>query len=363
MAGTKVASLTAMSPSSQIRLALAAIAMVTFSSCNAPHQPATQDSRWLVYPSEDGPGKGKRIVFVAGDEEYRSEESLPMLARLLSTHHGFESVVLFSQNPETGEIDPNNPSNIPGLHLIDEADLLVLLLRFRELPDEEMAHIMNYVDSGKPLIGMRTATHAFNYKKNKDSPYAKWTWNSQDPKGGFGGAILGETWVAHHGHHGKEATRGVNNPELADHPALRGVSDVFGTTDVYAIRELPADAQVLLNGSVLDGMTPEAQPVDGPKNNPMHPVAWLRLRKVNTRAGEVTQRIFSTTMGAAPDWSSHDLRRLFFNAAFWTLGIEGQIPEAGLNAEMIGNWSPTNFGFNQFRTGLYPADYRDGTPK
>jgi trehalose utilization protein len=303
------------------------------------------------------------VVFVAGDEEYRSEESLPMLARLLSAHQGFETVVLFSQNPDSGEIDPNNSSNIPGLELIDDADLLVLLLRFRELTDADMAHIMNHVEAGKPLIGMRTATHAFNYKKNRQSPYARWTWNSKDPAGGFGREILGETWVAHHGHHGAEATRGVIHPELADHPVLRGVVDVFGTTDVYAIGDLPADAQVLLDGSVLSGMTPDAEPVDGPKNHPMHPVAWLRLREIATESGPITQRIFVTTMGAAPDWSSRDLRRLFFNAVFWTLGMEKQIPASGLNAAMIGPWSPSNFGFNKFRSGLRPADYRDGTPR
>jgi hypothetical protein len=338
--------------------ALATILLAFAASCSAPHQAAPEDSRWLVYPGGDGPGAGKRVVFVAGDEEYRSEESLPMLARLMSAHHGFECVVLFSQDAETGEVNPNNSSNIPGLDLIDDADLLVLLLRFRELPDEDMAKIMNHVDAGKPLMGMRTATHAFNYKKNKQSPYAKWTWNSKDPAGGFGKAILGETWVAHHGHHGKEATRGVHNPEFANHPALRGVSDVFGTTDVYAIRDLPADAQVLLNGSVLAGMTPDAQPVDGDKNNPMHPVAWLRQREIEVDSGPAVQRIFSTTMGASTDMSSHDLRRLFFNAAFWTLEMENQIPAAGLKADMIGDWSPTNFGFNAFRTGLVPADLR-----
>lgn len=343
--------------------AFAAIAMAVCASCSAPRETAAEDSRWLVYPSGDGPGEGKRVVFVAGDEEYRSEEALPMLARLMSAHHGFECVVLFSQDPESGEINPNHSSNIPGLHLIDDADLLVMLLRFRELPDDDMAKIMNHVEAGKPLIGMRTSTHAFRYKENIDSPYAKWTWNSKDPAGGFGKAILGETWVAHHGHHGKEATRGLNNPQFANHSVLRGVKDVFGPTDVYSIRDLPADATVLLFGSVLAGMTADAQPVDGPKNSPMHPVAWLREREVNTTSGTVSQRIFATTMGAATDCSSHDLRRLIFNAAFWTMGMEEQIPEAGLKADMIGHWSPTDFGFNAFRTGLRPADLRDGSVK
>ena len=194
--------------------------------------PTPLDSRWLVFPGGKGPGAGMRVVFVAGDEEYRSEEALPMLARLMSEHHGFECVVLFSQDPETGEIDPDNSSNIPGLHLIEDADLLVLQLRFRELPDADMAHLMKHVEKGKPLVGIRTTTHAFNYNENLDSPFAKWSWRSQEPKGGFGQEILGETWVAHHGHHGQEATRGVPREANASHPALRGVEDVFGPTDV-----------------------------------------------------------------------------------------------------------------------------------
>ncbi len=331
--------------------------------CSVPHAAQTPgpevDSRWLVYEGAKGKLPAKRVVFVAGDEEYRSEEALPMLARLLSKHHGMECVVLFSQNPETGEIDPNESSHIPGLHLIDDADLLVLDLRFRALPDGDMAHIMDHVQTGKPLIGIRTTTHAFNYKEDKGSPFAKWTWTSKDPRGGFGGEFLGETWVAHHGKHGSQATRGVLVPENVTHPVLNGVKDVFGTTDVYAIRGLPEDASVLLNGAVLDGMEPESQPVEGAKNNPMHPVAWVRERE--WQPGR-TQRILATTMGAATDFSSEDLRRLFFNGVFWTLGMEDQIPAKGLKATMVGAWNPTPFGFNSFRTGMKPADYRDGIP-
>ena len=266
--------------------------------------------------------------------------------------------MLFSQKPDTGEINPDQSDHIPGLELIDDADLLVMQLRFRELPDGDMAHIMDHVEAGKPLFAIRTSTHPFNYKTNKESPYAKWTWTSQDPPGGFGGEILGETWVNHHGHHGVEATRGVPNAEVADHAALRGVVDVFGPTDVYGIRELPEDHEVLLWGQVLAGMTPDSPAVDGPKNDPMHPVAWTRERPVV----EGTQRIFTSTMGAATDMQSEDLRRLFLNAACWTLGLEERIPEGGLDATLVGEYDPTDFGFGTYRKGLWPEDYRDGTP-
>src|SRR5262249_22636662 len=100
---------------------------------------AVAEDRWVVYTAANGPGRGKSIVMLAGDEEYRSEEGLPMLAQILSRRHGFHCTVLFSQD-EDGTIDPNNSSNVPGMELLDRADLVILQFRFRELPDTDMKH-------------------------------------------------------------------------------------------------------------------------------------------------------------------------------------------------------------------------------
>src|SRR6266705_1612831 len=100
---------------------------------------------WVVYEGKQGPGKGKQIVFLSGDEEYRSEESLPMLAKILAERHGFKCTVLFSINPQTGEIDPNNSTNIPGIEALDTADLVVMLCRFRVLPDDKLKHFVDYL--------------------------------------------------------------------------------------------------------------------------------------------------------------------------------------------------------------------------
>lgn len=310
-------------------------------------------AQWVRYAGSASitPGRGRRIVLVAGDEEYRSEEAMPMLARTLNAL-GFETIVLFSQNQETGMIDPDESSHIPGLHLIDDADLLILQLRFRHLSDTDMKHIVEYVGSGKPLTGIRTATHAFSYPAESDSAYADWSWNYA---GGFGRRVLGETWVAHHGGHGREATRGIIEEANASHPVLRGVDDVFGPTDVYAVNALPDDAVVLLRGAILSGMSPTDSPVDDARNNPMQPIAWVRERPMPTGT---TQRILVTTMGASQDWSSEDLRRLLANAALWQLGEEDAIPPQGLNAPIIGDWSPSPYGFGGGRRGVRPADVR-----
>ena len=321
----------------------------------------TDASRWLHFAGNEdvAPGNGRRVVMLAGDEEYRSEESMPMLARMF-TKHGFETIVLFSQDPDSGEIDPENSSNIPGMHLIDDADLVIVNLRFRELPDEDMKHLVDHVDAGKPVSGLRTATHAFYYRENQDSPYANWSFNSDEPAGGFGGGILGETWVAHHGHHGSEATRGVIEPANAAHPVLRGVKDVFGPTDVYTIRSLPEDSTILLRGGILEGMDPDDAFVEDERNEPMHPVAWVRERALPDGG---TQRIFCTTMGTSQDFSSRDLRRLVLQAALWQFEEDASIPDSGLDAPLVGHWAPTRFGFGTHQRGLTPAMVREGHPQ
>src|SRR3954468_22387702 len=170
--------------------------------------PARADDPWVVYEGGDGPGKGKHIVLVSGDEEYRSEEALPQLAKILAKRHGFRCTVLFAIDPNDGTINPN-VSNIPGLEALDKADLLVIFTRFRDLPDEQMKHIVDYLDAGKPIVGIRTATHAFNIKPGKT--YSKYSHNSKDESysEGFGKQILGETWINHHGKHAVQSTRGI----------------------------------------------------------------------------------------------------------------------------------------------------------
>src|SRR5262249_44122671 len=149
---------------------------------------AAQDR--LVLPGKSGPGRGKRIVLISGDDEYRSEQALPQLARILSERHGFDCTVLFPIDPTDGTINPARHDNIAGLEAVDMADLVVILIRFRDLPDDQMKHIVDYVESGRPIVGLRTATHAFEMKTSPT--YQRWAWNSKEWDGGFGRQVLGE---------------------------------------------------------------------------------------------------------------------------------------------------------------------------
>ncbi|RKU27321.1 hypothetical protein C6497_11265 [Candidatus Poribacteria bacterium] len=307
-------------------------------------------NEWVVYKGNDGPGNGKHIVLVSGDEEYRSEEALPMLGKVLATHHGFKCTVLFAINPDTGEIDPEDQTNIPGLHHLESADMMILFTRFRELPDEQMKYIIDYTNAGKPVMGLRTATHAFNYTRNQDSPYAKYSFNSQDFDGGYGRQVLGETWINHHGHHGKESARGVIDEFNKDHPILKGVTDVWGPSDVYGIKELTGDSQVLVHGQVLVGM----EPTDAPKADTITmPMAWIKTYTGDTGN---TCRVFNTTMGASVDLESEGLRRLLVNGCYWCIGIEDAIPDESV-VDYVGDYSPTFFGFGTYQKGLTPADH------
>lgn len=307
----------------------------------------------LTYEGTSGPGEGKHIVLLAGDEEYRSEEALPMLARILAVHHGFRCTVLFCLNPETGSIQPDNQTFMPGLHLLATADLAIVFLRFREFPDEEMRHFVNFIKSGKPVIGIRTATHAFDYRRNLKSRYRHWSWRNSDWPGGFGQQVLGETWVAHHGKHGEQSTRGLPVSEERGHPVLRGVHDIWGPTDVYTVKNLGKDARVLVHGQVLQGMQPSSPPLPGAKNEPMMPLVWVRDSR--TSSGAVS-RVLCSTIGAATDFQSEDLRRLMINACYWGLGLEDAIPEQA-RVDYVGDYDPSPFGFGKFRRGVRPMDW------
>jgi type 1 glutamine amidotransferase len=306
---------------------------------------------WVVYEGRDGPGKGKHIVLISGDEEYRSEEALPQLGKILATHHGFRCTVLFAIDPTDGTINPGKNANIPGLDALQSADLMILFTRFRKLPDEQMKHIAAYVDSGRPIIGMRTATHAFALESRT---YAKYSWNSKTEwKGGFGRHILGETWVNHWGRHGQESTRGILVQDEKDNPILRGIrdGDIWGPTDVYEVH-LSNECKPLVLGQVLRGMKPSDPPVQGKKNDPMMPIAWT---KTYPSASGKAGRVFTTTMGASQDLQSEGLRRLLVNAAYWAVGMEDKIPDRA-NVELVGEYKPSPFRVGGFKKGVKPAD-------
>jgi Trehalose utilisation len=317
--------------------------------------PVRAEDQWVVYDGFDGPGKGKHVVLISGDEEYRSEEGLPQLGKILAKHHGFKCTVLFAIDPKDGTINPNVNNNIPGLEALKTADLMIILTRYRNLPDDQMKFVDAYVESGKPIIGLRTATHAFNLKK--ESAFAKYSANGDKSfPGGFGKQILGETWVNHHGQHGAQSTRGLLVKEMVNHPILKGIKDgdIWGPTDVYTVKlPLASEFKPLVMGQVLVGMKPDDKPLEGAKNNPMMPVAWIH---------DNGRRVLTTTMGSSTDLQSEALRRLLVNAAYWCTGMETKIADK-CNVDIVGEYAPLPFKGNGFKKGVKPADLSMKTDK
>ncbi|REK18901.1 MAG: hypothetical protein DWQ37_03595 [Planctomycetota bacterium] len=332
-----------------LSMALAALVSLAISL------PAAWADGGITFEGKAGPGKGKHVVLVSGDEEYRSEETLPQLAKILAEHHGFTCTVLFAIDKNDGTINPNQNDNIPGLEALDSADLMIIFTRFRNLPDDQMRHIVDYVESGKPIIGLRTATHAFNL--GSESSFGRYGWQSKEWPGGFGRQVLGETWINHHGGHGSQSTRGIVADDQQDHPILTGIKDgdIWGPTDVYGVRlPLPDDSQPLVYGQVLTGMQPDDPALEGQKNDPMMPIAWTKT--FVTPSGKKA-RTFTTTMGASQDFSSEGLRRLLVNATYWALGMEDHIP-AEANVEIVGQYDPHPFKHSGYTKGVKPEDLK-----
>jgi type 1 glutamine amidotransferase len=311
-------------------------------------QLALAEQGTITYEPGAGLGQGKHIVFVCGEWEYRCEESLPMLAKILAQRHGFKCSVLFSMNPTDGTVDPSVKTNIPGMSVLQSADMMVVFAMDLELPDEQMKHFAEFLQTGKPVFGIRCTLLSFRYENNKKSSYA--AFDFRNPDGGYATALFGEGWKGHYGTHGKESTRGLRAGMNEADPILRGVYDVWGPTDVYRVTKLPPDARVFLYGQVLTGMKP-----DDPPNwqKAIMPMVWTR--EIKRDSGQIS-RVVMSTIGAAQDMESDDLRRLYVNSIYWAVGLESKIPGKADVRYVDGDWKASPFGGGKFRHGLKPED-------
>ena len=286
----------------------------------------------LPFSAPDGLKSRGHIVLVAGDEEYRTEETMPMLAKILSRKHGYHCTVVFSMGPENADyIDPNNQQGLRGLQKLESADLMIIATRFRRPSAEQAAFVTAYLKSGKPIIGLRTSTHSFNGSEKFGDVL------SYDQ---FGPKILGEQWVNHHGKHKVQGTRGLPEPGSGDHPILRGVDDVFAPSDVYGVIHLTPADQILLRGAVTASLDPKSPIVQSDINKPMQPLAWMHSYRLTEHDSE--GRAFCTTAGASVDFVSEDLRRLVVNAVLFLTGQD--VPERA-DVEFVDPFYPSFYGF------------------
>jgi hypothetical protein len=303
----------------------------------------------VVYEGTSGPGKGKHVVFIASDHEYRGEETCPAIARILAYRYGFKCTVLFGLDNE-GYVKPGS-SNIPGMEALDNADMMFLFLRFVAPNDASMKPFIDYLGRGGPVIGLRTTTHAFNGLKGDNSKY---NYNSPNDTYhlGFGRQVLGETWrppnAGHYGRNHKFSTRMIPVPGQAKHPVLKGVKKMHAMAGAYSADPLP-NSIVLATNQVLQTMKPDAEPLE---NKPPKPAIWVRTYK-STSGKE--GRVFTTTQGASEDILSEGVRRCIINGVFWCMGLEKDI-KPGMDVAFVGPYHPTTFSFGGGRKKVKPAD-------
>ncbi|MHA4737977.1 ThuA domain-containing protein [Dyadobacter sp. MSC1_007] len=300
----------------------------------------------VVYKGDKGPGVGKNIVFIATDHEYRGEESLPALARIMAKHYGFTCTVVYALD-DNGNILPGS-SNVKGLDVLDKADLLVMFMRFAHFEDKEMQHIDNYLKRGGPIVAFRTSTHAFEIKNDPKWEHYGWDYKGSKTewKDGFGEYILGETWVSHYGTNHKQSSKLIIDEAQVKNPIMRGVKDMWVQSGGYTTYP---KGTVLAKGQVLNGMTATSAP-DPTKE--LLPVAWIRDYKVD---GGKTGRAFTTTHGASEDILNEGFRRMVVNAMYWGLGMEKDIKPDN-DIAFVGPYKPTTFNFSGYKANVKPSD-------
>lgn len=301
-------------------------------------------------------GSGKRIVYIANDHEYRGEETLPALARIMAKHYGFTCIFVTGIDPETGFMMPGN-GEVTGLNVLDDADLLVVAIRFQQWDNEEMAHFDAYLRAGKPVIGLRTSSHGFKIT-DASSPYAKYSngYKGDDYPYGFGEQVLGEHWVGHYGKNHKESSLMVIEKANRDNVVLTGITrpprQVCGAYKAEVTAE--NGNTILMRAHVLNSMAADSPP--SKEKTERYPVAWLRRYAPKPGAAPYPDgRVFTTLAGCSEDILDDNFRRLLVNTHLWCLKLEDHI-RADSPIDFVGPYHPLTFGNGRGRQQVKPTD-------
>jgi len=260
----------------------------------------------------------RTVAFVAADDEYRSEITMPFLARLVEGATGVRTRVHFATGDDGVGGSARTPDITARTGLTDDwnlrsADASVLYMRFRELGFNQMLAFADATQNGLPLVGFRTSTHAFRYPGNGEA--AK-RWNDAFPA-----ETWGTNWKFHHGH---SSTTRILPPdaEAAKHPVLAGVAipaeGIVVPSWLYHVEPLPDDCRVLLWGEAVG-----SERADAPQKQP---ILWVRERP--RKAGLPMQRIAFTTLGHPGDFANAEVRVIAVQMTAWALDDMKAIDDA-----------------------------------
>jgi type 1 glutamine amidotransferase len=227
------------------------------------------------------------VVFMIGEDEYQTWDTLPEFARKELEPRGHRVTIVHA--------DPADKNHFPGLvDALRSADLLVLSVRRRTPRAEQLDAVRAYLGAGKPLVGIRTASHAFALRgSNRPAAAPLTTWQEFDPE------VLGGNYSNHHGV--GPSTVVSLAPGAAEHPIVKGVSvdQLTSTSSLYKVSPLQPGTRPLLMGTI--------------PGQPSEPVAWTHVY------GRNRAKIFYTSLGHPEDFKNAEFRRLLMNAVLWGL--------------------------------------------
>ncbi|MFT7632060.1 MAG: hypothetical protein ACI87E_003107 [Mariniblastus sp.] len=314
---------------------------------------STATADHLIYEGTEGIGKGKHIVFIANDHEYRSEQTCPLLAKILAKHHGFKCTVLFGL--DENKCIKAGATDTPGMEALKDADMLFFFTRFMKLPDDQIQHLVNYFERGGPAVGVRTSTHCFN---GQQGTWEKLNFNygGEDYRGGMGEQVFGNTWNRERGqsHYGSNHQMGCTltaDPAATDHLILSGVNPIHAYSGAY-LSQPPADASPLLRVQVLNTFHSSD---DVNKDKPIVNAGWTRESYVAPSGDKKNARIVYTSFGASEDLLDEDGRRFMLNACLWAAGMEDKI-KPNLDVSIVGEFSPSAYTNGLYYEGVKPTD-------
>ena len=223
------------------------------------------------------------LVFLIAEKEYQTEKTLPEFCEQY-VHHGRVSFVY---------ADPHEPNKLIGSEAVDTADLLFVSVRRRTLPPQQLNRIRRYVQAGKPVIGIRTASHAFCLRKQEpEDGFAAW------PE--FDKTVFGGNYTNHYKKSLIATIQRVNPSSTSAESLLSGIKELPCTSggSLYCVSPLEEKADVGLEG-VVEGHAPE-------------PVAWTFRRADGGKS-------FYTSLGHVDDFRGPVLPHLLSNVIEWCL--------------------------------------------
>lgn len=235
-----------------------------------------------------GEKREPHVVLLISEPEYETEITLPAFAERHLAPSGLRCTMVFG--------DAAQPDTFPEIAALESADLLLLSVRRRALPTEQLQAVRQYLEAGKPLVGIRTACHAFHTRGKREEGHAEW--QEFDPQ------VLGGHYTGHHGNGPVTTVRIADGAQ--SHPILSGLPAEGFTSigSLYRVSPLAATTTTLLIGEI-----PE---------QPAEPVAWT-----HTFQGG---RVFYTSLGHKDDFAKPEFNRLLLNAVFWAL--DRPVPDA-----------------------------------